>query len=155
MMADTHRTGGASPGSTTWLDTFTSEGFEVRRERAWEPAEHHRGGLPDTLEVPQAADEIAFAVVVDADTDTVFVLPPDPGTDREALGVARFSLTAEPDDRGIVGLVARVLLSGPGRKVVNVLTGKVARAARRGGSGGPDPRASASSDPGTRSRARR
>ena len=76
-----------------------------------------------------AADEIAFAVVVDADTDTVVVLPPDPGTDREALGVARFSLTAEPGDRGIVGVVARVLLSGPGRKVVNVLTGKVARAA--------------------------
>ncbi len=121
--------GAVGPGSATWLDAFTSEGFEVRREREWEPAERHRGGLPDALEVPVAADEIAFAVVVDADTDTVVVLPPDPGTDREALGVARFSLTAEPGDRGVVGVVARVLLSGPGRKVVNVLTGKVARAA--------------------------
>ena len=143
MMTDVSGTGGAGgsvgpgsvgpgsvdPGSATWLDAFTSEGFEVRREREWEPAERHRGGLPDALEVPVAADEIAFAVVVDADTDTVVVLPPDPGTDREALGVARFSLTAEPGDRGIVGVVARVLLSGPGRKVVNVLTGKVARAA--------------------------
>ncbi len=134
MMADANGSGGAGPGSVgpapaTWLDAFASEGFEVRREREWEPAERHRGGLPDALEVPVAADEIALAVVVDADTDTVVVLPPDPGTDRDALGVARFSLTAEPGERGIVGVVARVLLSGPGRKVVNVLTGKVARAA--------------------------
>ncbi len=129
MMSDPSGAGGAGPGSAVWLDAFTSEGFEVRREREWEPAERHRGGLPDALEVPVGTDEIAFAVVVDADTDTVVVLPPDPGTDREALGVARFSLTAEPGERGVVGVVARVLLSGPGRKVVNVLTGKVARAA--------------------------
>ncbi len=129
MMTDAQATGGAGPGSAAWLDAFTSEGFEIRREREWEPTERHRGGLPDALEVPVTADEIAFAVVVDADTDTVVVLPPDPGTDREALGVARFSLTAEPGERGVVGLVARVLLSGPGRKVVNVLTGKVVRAA--------------------------
>ena len=87
--------GSVDPGSATWLDAFTSEGFEVRREREWEPAERHRGGLPDALEVPVAADEIAFAVVVDADTDTVFVLPPDPGTDREALG--RLPLALAPD----------------------------------------------------------
>jgi tetratricopeptide (TPR) repeat protein len=131
LMADTGGIAAAvtAAGPRAWLDAFTGEGFEVERERTWEPAEQHRGGLPDALEVPVATDEIAFALVVDEETDAVFLLPPDPGTEREALGVARFSLVTEADDRGVIGLVAQVLLKGPGRKIVNVLTGQVARAA--------------------------
>ena len=128
-MGDLPPAGGPPVGSAEWLEAFTNEGFELRRERAWEPAEVHRGGLPDALEVHVEPDQIALALVVDEETDGVFLLPPDPGTEREALGVARFSLTATTEDRGVVGLVAQVLLKGPGRKVINVLTGAVARAA--------------------------
>ncbi|HEY8092730.1 MAG TPA: hypothetical protein VID93_03075, partial [Acidimicrobiales bacterium] len=128
-MTDVSATADPAVGSGAWLDAFTGEGFEVRRERAWEPSETDRGGLPEALEVPVESDHIVFALVVDQETDAVYVLPPDPGADRDRLGVARFSLTAETGDRGIVGLVAGVLLKGPGRKVINVLSGKVARAA--------------------------